>query len=154
MTDARVKRQQAISDMLREGPVRSQDEIALRLSGAGFEVTQATVSRDLEQIGAIKVKRGGSLGYALPEQLGASDWAASRLKRIFAEWVQAVEPAGSLVVVRTPPGSAHVVSLALDQAKLTQVAGTIAGDDTIFVAVRSGFRVEELAQVLEGLTKA
>lgn len=154
MTDARAKRQQAISDMLREGPVRSQDEIALRLSGAGFEVTQATVSRDLEQIGAIKVKRGGSLGYALPEQLGASDWAASRLQRIFAEWVQAVEPAGSLVVVRTPPGSAHVVSLALDQAKLTQVAGTIAGDDTIFVAVRSGFHVEELAQVLESLTKA
>jgi transcriptional regulator of arginine metabolism len=153
MTDTRTKRQQAIRDMLREGPVRSQDDIAVRLASLGFEVTQATVSRDLEQIGAIKVKRAGSAGYALPEQLGDSDWAASRLRRIFGEWVQSVEPAGNMVVVRTPPGSAHVVSLAIDQVKLAQVAGTIAGDDTIFVAVRSGSEAEELAQRLESLTR-
>ena len=150
MTDARTRRQRVIADMLREGPVRSQDEIAVRLHELGFGVTQATVSRDLEQIGAVKVKRAGTYGYSLPDQLGDSDWAAGRLKRIFAEWVQSVEPAGGLVVIRTPPGSAHVVSLAIDQARLSDIAGTIAGDDTIFIAAREG-AVEQLADKLRAL---
>ncbi len=117
MTDIRSNRQRAIAEMLREGPVRSQDDIAARLAGAGFAVTQATVSRDLEQIGAVKVKRGGALGYSLPDQLGGSDWAAGRLQRIFAEWVISVEPGGSLIVLKKPPGSAHLVALGLNQAK-------------------------------------
>jgi transcriptional regulator of arginine metabolism len=89
-------------------------------------------------LGAVKVKRGGILSYALPDQLADSDWAAARLRRIFAEWVQSVEAAGNLIVLRTPPGSAHLVGLALDQAKLEEVAGTICGDDTLFVALRDG----------------
>jgi transcriptional regulator of arginine metabolism len=148
VNDTRTKRQRAIVDILREGPVRSQDEIATRLIALGYTVTQATVSRDLEQIGAVKVRRGGTLGYSLPDQLGDRDWAVSRLERIFAEWVQSVETAGNLVVVRTPPGSAHIVSLAIDQAKLPEVVGTIAGDDTLFIAVRSGLPSEPLAQRL------
>lgn len=153
MTDVRQKRQRAIVDMLREGPVRSQDEIAGRLIDVGFEVTQATVSRDLEQIGAVKVRRGGLLGYALPDQMGDRDWAAQRLERIFAEWVQSVDLSGNLVIVRTPPGSAHIVSLAIDQARLPEIAGTIAGDDTIFVAVRSGLPPEPLAKRLGELIR-
>ena len=148
MNDTRSKRQRAIVDILREGPVRSQDEIVSRLVSLGYNVTQATVSRDLEQIGAVKVRRGGSLGYSLPDQLGDRDWAVSRLERIFGEWVQSVETSGNLVVIRTPPGSAHIVSLAIDQAKLPEVVGTIAGDDTLFVAVRSGLPPEPLAQRL------
>ncbi len=145
---SRLKRQRAIVDILREGLVRSQDDIVARLIALGHSVTQATVSRDLEQIGAVKVKRGGKLGYALPDQLGARDWAASRLERIFGEWVLAVETAGNLIVVRTPPGSAHVVCLAIDQAKLAEVVGTIAGDDTLFIAVRSDLPCEPLAKRL------
>ena len=153
MTDLRANRQRAIAEMLREGPVRSQDEIAARLAAAGFAVTQATVSRDLEQIGAVKVKRGGALGYALPDQLGGSDWAAGRLQRIFAEWVHSVEPAGSIVVLKTPPGSAHLVALALDQAKLPEIAGTIAGDDTLFVAVGSSADLDDMTEKLRALIR-
>jgi hypothetical protein len=78
----------------------------------------------------VKVKRGGTVGYSLPDQVAHSDWAAARLQRIFAEWVQSVEAAGTMLVLKTPPGSAHLVGLALDQAKLEEVAGTISGDDT------------------------
>ena len=153
MTDIRSRRQRAIAEMLREGPVRSQDDIAARLAGEGFTVTQATVSRDLEQIGAVKVKRAGALGYSLPEQLGGSDWAAGRLQRIFAEWVHSVEQAGSLIVLKTPPGSAHLVGLALDQAKLSEVAGTIAGDDTLFIAVSNSASLDEVTGKLEALIR-
>jgi len=153
VTDIRTNRQRAIAEMLREGPVRSQDDIAARLADAGFAVTQATVSRDLEQIGAVKVKRGGALGYSLPDQLGGSDWAAGRLQRIFAEWVHSVEPAGSIVVLKTPPGSAHLVGLALDQAKLPEIAGTIAGDDTLFIAVSNAADLNEVTENLRGLIR-
>ncbi|HEX2764288.1 MAG TPA: arginine repressor [Allosphingosinicella sp.] len=138
MTEGRIRRQKAIADLLRSEALGSQEEVTERLGGLGFAVTQATVSRDLEQMGAVKVKRGGALAYALPDQLGESDWAAARLRRIFAEWVVSVEAAGTLLVLRTPPGSAHLVGLALDQAKLQEVAGTISGDDTLFVALRDG----------------
>ena len=138
MTDARIRRQRAIADLIQAEPLGSQEEVTARLAALGFSVTQATVSRDLDQIGAVKVKRGGSLAYALPDQLGGNDWAAARLQRILAEWVVSIEAAGNLLVVRTPPGSAHLVGLALDQARLEEVAGTICGDDTLFVALRDG----------------
>jgi transcriptional regulator of arginine metabolism len=153
VSDIRANRQRAIAEMLREGPVRSQDDIAARLASAGFAVTQATVSRDLEQIGAVKVKRGGALGYSLPDQLGGSDWAAGRLQRIFAEWVHSVEPAGGILVLKTPPGSAHLVGLALDQAKLSEIAGTIAGDDTLFVAVSDSASLAEVTERLRALIR-
>jgi transcriptional regulator of arginine metabolism len=138
MTDARIRRQRAIADLIRAEPLASQEEVTARLGAIGFSVTQATVSRDLDQIGAVKVKRGGTLAYALPDQLGGNDWAAARLQRILAEWVLLIEAAANLLVIKTPPGSAHLVALALDQAKLEEVAGTISGDDTLFVALRDG----------------
>jgi transcriptional regulator of arginine metabolism len=138
VTDARAKRQKAIAELIRSEPLASQEEVTGRLRGQGFAVTQATVSRDLERMGAVKVKRGGIMSYTLPDQLSDSDWAASRLRRIVSEWVQSVEAAGNLLVLRTPPGSAHLVGLALDQARLPEVAGTICGDDTLFVALRDG----------------
>jgi transcriptional regulator of arginine metabolism len=138
MTDARLKRQKAIAELIRGAPLASQEEVTGRLREIGFAVTQATVSRDLDQMGAVKVKRSGVMSYALPDQLGDSDWAASRLARLVSDWVQSVEAAGNLLVLRTPPGSAHLVGLALDQARLPEVAGTISGDDTLFVALRDG----------------
>ena len=153
MTDARIRRQRAIAELIRTEPLASQEEVTARLAAIGFPVTQATVSRDLEQIGAVKVKRGGTLAYALPDQLGDSDWAAARLRRIFAEWVQSVEAAGNLIVLRTPPGSAHLVGLALDQAKLEEVAGTISGDDTLFVALRDGVHAGTMAMRFRQLSQ-
>jgi transcriptional regulator of arginine metabolism len=138
MTDARLRRQKAIAELIRAEPLASQEEVTARLAAIGFPVTQATVSRDLDQIGAVKVKRGGSLTYALPDQLAGNDWAAARLQRILAEWTTSIEAAGNLLILKTPPGSAHLVALALDQARLEEVAGTISGDDTLFVALRDG----------------
>ena len=151
MTTGTPERQRAIVDLLREGAVLGQNEVAAKLSESGFEVTQATVARDLEQIGAVKVKREGKMGYVLPEKLGDRNWPVDRLQRIFVEWVQAVDTSGNMVVVRTPPGSAHLVGLAVDQAKFPEVVGTIAGDDALFIAVRSGLPPEPLAQRLREL---
>ncbi|HEU5481993.1 MAG TPA: hypothetical protein VFU80_02715 [Sphingomicrobium sp.] len=145
MASPRAQRQRAIVDILREGTPLSHEELSARLTASGHQVSRATVSHDLEQIGAFKVKRGPQLGYALPDQVSERDRSGERLRRIFAEWVQSIETAGNLIVVRTPPGSAGLVCLALDQAKLPEIAGTIAGDDTLFVAVKSGLPTEPLA---------
>ena len=148
MASPRAQRQRAIVDLLREQSPLSHDELSARLAAIGHEVSRATVSEDLDQIGAVKVKRGSQLGYALADQLPERDRSGPRLRRIFGEWVQSVDTAGNLIVVRTPPGSAGLVCLALDQAKLPEIIGTIAGDDTLFIAVRTGLPVEPLAQRL------
>lgn len=139
MTDARARRQKLIADMIRSQPVGSQEEVTAKLAEQGLAVTQATVSRDLDQLGAVKVKRGGALSYQLPDQINDSDYSAGRLRRIIAEWVLSVEAAGNMLVVKTPPGSAHLVGAAIDQARLPEIAGTVSGDDTLFLVVRDGF---------------
>ncbi|MEA1014923.1 arginine repressor [Sphingosinicella sp. LY1275] len=154
MTDARARRQKTIAEILRSGTVASQEEVTDRLASLGFAVTQATVSRDLDQLGAVKVKRGGVLTYALPDQIGDSDWAASRLQRILSEWVQSVETAGNLIVLKTPPGSAHLVALAIDQSNLPEIAGTISGDDTLFLAVRDGVAADAVSDRFRALSNA
>ena len=151
MTDARARRQKAIADLLRSEPIASQEEVTARLAAQGLAITQATVSRDLEQLGAVKVKRGGALSYALPDQIGDSDWAAGRLQRIVADWVQSIEPAGNMLVFRTPPGSAHLVGAAIDQARLPEIAGTVSGDDTLFLVVRDGFAALDVKQKFQSL---
>jgi transcriptional regulator of arginine metabolism len=148
MASVRAQRQRAIVDILREDSPLSHEELSARLNAAGHQVSRATVSHDLEQIGAMKVKRGPQLGYALSDQVAQRDRSGARLERIFAEWVQSIEPAGNLIVIRTPPGSAGLVCLALDQAKLPEIAGTIAGDDTLFIAVRSGLPTDPLVRRL------
>ena len=148
MGSPRAQRQRVIVDILREASPLSHEDLTARLTAAGHQVNRATVSHDLEQIGAVKVKRGPHLGYALPDQVADRDRSGERLRRIFAEWVQSIDTAGNLIVIRTPPGSAGLVCLALDQAKLPEIIGTIAGDDTLFVAVRSDLPVDPLAQRL------
>lgn len=153
MTDARSRRQKLLADLIRSEALASQEEVTARLAEQGCAVTQATVSRDLEQLGAVKVKRGGVLAYTLPDRIGEGDWAAARLQRILGEWVQSVEAAGNLVVLRTPPGSAHLVGLAIDQAKLPEVAGTISGDDTLFLALRDGVTAHAIAERIRTLSQ-
>ena len=138
MTDARSRRLRALAELIRSGTLASQEEATERLRRLGFAATQATVSRDLDQLGAVKVKRGGLLCYTLPDQLGAADWSTDRLERILREWALSVETAGPLLVIRTPPGSAHLVASAVDQAALPEIAGTVSGGDTLFVALREG----------------
>ena len=137
-------RRAALAAIIRAQPVASQEQLSDRLRQAGFDVTQATVSRDLEALGAIRGKRGGQLAYLLP-----GDIAESSLDRILAEWGLSAEIAGNMIVMRTRPGSAHVVAAALDEAALGEIAGTIAGDDTLFIAVRDGHEPSAVAKRLQ-----
>ena len=143
MTDLKERRQRAIADLIRGSTLSSQEELAERLGSLGFVVTQATISRDLEAIGAVKVRRDGRISYTLPEAVRSS--ASPRLASVFREWVRSVEPAANLVVIRTPPGSAHLIGVALDNSDLAEIVGTICGDDTIFVACRSEAEAGALA---------
>jgi len=130
---ALLRRRDAIVRLVMEEPVRSQEELQRLLAVRGFEATQPTLSRDVRELGLVKTPRG----YAL---LGAADPAADaerragRLERILSESVLSVRAAGSLVVLRTPPAGAHPVARAVDEAGLPEAVGTIAGDDTVFVA--------------------
>lgn len=135
MTQAKQQRQRLIADWLRKHRISSQEELVARLDLAGVAATQATVSRDLEELGAVRVRQAGGAHYRLPER-AAND--AGELDRLLADWVTDIIAAGPLVVVRTPPGSANLVASALDAAGLPEVAGTIAGDDTIFLALVDG----------------
>ena len=151
MKDSRARRHRVIAELLRGGTLSSQEELVERLRALGFEVTQATASRDLEQLGAIKIRRSGTIGYALPDQLGSADWAAQRLRTITREWVGSVVAVGQLVVLKTPPGSAHLVGVALDQVQWPEVAGTICGDDTLFVALADPDTAQRVAERLRAL---
>ena len=149
MTDARTRRLRTLADLLRGGSLTSQEEATERLREMGFSVTQATVSRDLEQLGAVKVKKGGILSYALPDQIGETDWSTGRLERILTEWALSAEAAGQMIVIKTPPGSAHLVASAIDHAMLPEIAGTVSGDDTLFLAVRDGVAIPALVRRFE-----
>lgn len=142
------QRQRMIADWLREHRVGSQEELVARLSLAGLTATQATVSRDLLELGAVRLKRAGSIRYVMPDQVEAGH-AAAKLDRLLAEWVDAMIPAGNLLVLKTPPGSANLVANALDAAGLDEVAGTLAGDDTIFVAIADGTNPNAVASMLQ-----
>lgn len=148
MTDLKERRQRVIADLIQANALSSQEELAERLGSMGFAVTQATISRDLEQIGAIKVRRDGQLSYAFPD--ASHPRPSPRLAQVFRDWVRSVETAANLVVIRTPPGSAHLVGVVLDQSELPEIVGTICGDDTIFVACRGTRDAAQLTVRLRG----
>jgi transcriptional regulator of arginine metabolism len=128
----KVARQRRIVDLVRTTPIRSQTELARLLAEGGLVVTQATLSRDLEELGASKVRADdGGLVYAVDPDGGAVD--TDRLARTLGDLLVSAEPSGNLVVVRTPPGGAHLLGSALDRAGLPDVIGTVAGDDTVLV---------------------
>lgn len=142
----KAARHAKIVELLGRHPVRSQAELADLLAGSGLRVTQGTVSRDLVELDAVRVRDArGVLVYAVPGEGGdrtprpATDSAVaeSRLARLCGELLVSAEASANLVVVRTPPGAAQFLASALDKAELTAVLGTIAGDDTVLVISRS-----------------
>ena len=145
---SKSQRQRMIADWLREERVGSQEDVVARLALAGLAATQATVSRDLDELGAVKIRRDGAIRYIIPDAVDPGH-AAARLDRLLAEWVDAIIPAGNLLVVRTPPGSANLIASALDAGQLSDIAGTIAGDDTIFVALADGVDAHAAARRLQ-----
>jgi transcriptional regulator of arginine metabolism len=135
-TLAKPQRQHRVARLLAEHAVTSQAQLVDLLAAEGVSATQATVSRDLEDLGAIKVRvGGGETVYAIPELPSQQRAPEDHLRRVFSEWVVEVAHSANLVVLRTPPGSAHVVASALDRSGLPGVLGTVAGDDTLVVVV-------------------
>jgi len=149
---AKPQRQHLITRLLQRHAVTSQEQLVDLLAAEGVVSTQATVSRDLLDLGAIKVRVAhGEPVYAIPEMPTEQHAPDDHLRRVFGDWVVQVAASGNLVVLRTPPGSAHVVGSALDRANLPNVIGTVAGDDTLMVVVRDGFPVRDLADHLADL---
>ncbi|MFN7969410.1 MAG: arginine repressor [Acidimicrobiales bacterium] len=133
------QRQHRIGRLLVEHRVTNQAQMTELLAADGVTVTQATVSRDLEELGAIKVRvPGGDTVYAIPELPREQVSPQDHLRRVLGDWLVEVERSGDLVVLRTPPGSAHVVASAIDRNGLDGVVGTVAGDDTLLVIAREG----------------
>ena len=133
----RSQRRRELLRLLHEGRISSQKELVDSLRALGHRVTQATVSRDLQAVGARKVRVNGSFVYRLADDVprsASADLVTRNVARILDDFAVSIRPADSLVIVTTAPGHASAVARAIDLAELADVAGTIAGDDTIFVA--------------------
>jgi transcriptional regulator of arginine metabolism len=128
-------RQQAIRDLLGTRSISTQHELAAALRERGFRATQATVSRDVAEMGLIKVSRDGTRHYAMPPRSGPPETTGDeRLAFILRDLPIDVRPSGLMLIVRAVPGSAHAIAAALDRTGWPEVAGSIAGDDTVFIA--------------------
>jgi transcriptional regulator of arginine metabolism len=133
-TLGKPQRQHRIARLLEEQAISSQAQLVEMLASDGVLATQATVSRDLEELGAVKVRiPGGAMAYAIPEHAKERAAPDDHLRRVMGEFVVEVSQSANLIVLHTPPGSAHVVASALDRADLPDVLGTVAGDDTIIL---------------------
>ena len=136
---SKTARQHKIAKILGDQHVTNQSQLVDLLKSQGVDVNQATVSRDLEELAAIKVRvPGGETVYAIPElpfdQVSSDD----HLRRVLGDWVAGVDRSGDLVVLRTPPGCAHVVASAIDRSGWSDIIGTVAGDDTLLVISAEG----------------
>jgi transcriptional regulator of arginine metabolism len=118
-----------------ERHLATQSELVRALRGAGFPATQATVSRDVEELGLVKIARDGGHAYAAPEAVGGSG-GLERLRRFCEDYPVEAARSGSLLVLRSLPGSASALAAAMDAARFPESLGTLAGDDTVFVALR------------------
>ncbi|HEX7166265.1 MAG TPA: arginine repressor [Acidimicrobiales bacterium] len=148
----KTHRQQRIVRLLEQHPVTSQAQLVELLDAEGIVATQATVSRDLDELGAVKVRvPGGDTVYAIPQLTKDHAAPEEHLRRVLGDWVAEVAHSGNLVVVRTPPGSAHVVASALDRSGLPGSIGTVAGDDTILVIAAERTGGAKLAKKLSEL---
>ncbi len=141
LAHSRTARHQRIVEIIARLPVRSQGQMLELLAQDGYDVTQATLSRDLVEIGAVKIRHGGVLVYAVPGEGGdrslraaeSPEEVAVRLRRLCEDLLVTATASANLVVLRTPPGAANYLASALDRADDEDIVGTIAGDDTVLV---------------------
>ncbi len=144
------RRQGAILELVDREPLHSQEQLRRRLLREGFEATQATISRDINELGL--VKRAGDGAYQRPGVTTASpEMAMNALAHAAAEFVRRVDRVQQMLVIRTGAGQAQALALAIDSARLPETVGTIAGDDTILVVARDGRRAATLVKRLESL---
>jgi transcriptional regulator of arginine metabolism len=148
------KRQQAILWLVSRERLASQDEIRARLRGLDLQATQSTISRDVEELGLARVHDARGLRYVMPGR-GDISPPATTLRHALHEFALSVtEGAGGLVVIRTPPGAANALAEAMDRAALAEVAGTIAGDDTILVVPPKGTSGRAVERALNAIARS
>jgi transcriptional regulator of arginine metabolism len=146
-------RQRAIRDLVDQRPIRTQQELAAALRERGFRATQATISRDVAELGLGKGVRDGRSAYVLPARLHDAEVSGEdRLRRLLADVPVEFRIADLLLVIKTLPGSAHAVAAALDRTRWPEIVGSIAGDDTVFVATADRSSVRRLRERLLGLS--
>ena len=147
-------RQRAIRDLVEQRPIRTQQELAAALRERGFRTTQATTSRDVAELGLIKAGRSGTQAYAIPPRLREADTSGEdRIRTLLRDMPVEVREAGTMLVLRTLPGSAHPLAAALDRARWPEIVGSIAGDDTVFVAFADRGALGRVKRRLEGLAE-
>lgn len=147
-------RQRAIRDLVEQRTVRTQQELAAALRERGFRTTQATISRDVAELGLVKAGRSGTHAYALPPRLREADTSGEdRIRILLRDMPVEIRDAGTMLVLRTLPGSAHPLAAALDRARWPEVVGSIAGDDTVFVAFSDRGTLRRVRRRLEGLAE-
>jgi transcriptional regulator of arginine metabolism len=154
----RSARHARIVELISAGPVTSQTQLARLLAESGVDVTQATLSRDLEELGAVKMRGsdGAPASYVLPPEnapLRPAQAAPARLTRLLADLLTSAEGSANLAVLRTPPGAAQFLASGLDKVGLPGVLGTIAGDDTLLVVSREPDGGAALAEQLLALAR-
>jgi transcriptional regulator of arginine metabolism len=144
----KVYRRTQIVDLLRTGEVETQDDLRRRLARRGIHVTQATVSRDIEELGLVKTRTGYRLPEAAAEPLRPVE---PTLAVVLKEFLTDVRQAANLVVLKTRPGNAHSIAVALDANPWEEVVGTVAGDDTIFIATSGSRQAEVIRRRIRSL---
>ncbi|MBM3704184.1 MAG: arginine repressor [Actinobacteria bacterium] len=152
----KISRQERIREWIASGLIHSQAEVVELLRTAGFTVTQATASRDLEEIGAVRGRDSkGALRYQLASE--NPEEPLYRVARLLNELLVAIQSSGNLLVLRTPAGGAQLLASAIDRATragvLSQIIGTIAGDDTVMVIVNEKFKSDEVLRYLSSLAE-
>jgi len=153
----KAARHALIAALVRDRPVRSQTELAGQLAEEGVVVTQATLSRDLDELGAVKRRGSGGWVYVVPEEGpdgetdGSSPQPSARVQRLLAELLIGVDASGNIAVLRTPPGAAQFLASALDRGGIEGLVGSIAGDDTVLLVARDPAGGAALAQQLGAL---
>jgi len=147
-------RQREIRDLLAQRPIRTQQELAAALRERGFRATQATISRDVAELGLVKASQDGVLTYVVPARVTeAESTGEERLRALLHDLPVDVREAGLMLVLRTLPGSAHAIAAALDRTRWPEVVGSIAGDDTVFVAFADRVSLQRVHGRLAGLRK-
>jgi transcriptional regulator of arginine metabolism len=148
-------RQRSIRDLVDQRIIRTQQDLAAALRERGFKTTQATISRDVAELGLIKINREGTVAYALPPRLIEAETSGEdRLRKLFRDLPVEIREAGLLLVIRTLPGSAHAIAAALDRARWPEVAGSVAGDDTLFVAFTDRTSLSRIKRRLQRLNES
>jgi transcriptional regulator of arginine metabolism len=147
------KRQQAILSLVSRERLASQEEIRARLEYLGLKATQSTISRDIEELGLARVHDQGGLRYVVPGE-GQAPAPVRLLKHALEEFALSLIPTDSMLVIRTPAGSASALAEALDRVSLPEAAGTVAGDNTIFVVPREGSNARDVQRALTQVMEA